>query len=263
MSLLSSTRTLCAVLLLCWFALPASTPIHAGDLGLVPFLDGERSDELNLWGGPLLPGNIISFEKQSSIVHTGVGAYEANLGTLSDGDFRFFQTFSSEVNSTPGYRQDRDLTQYQQIEGFVRNDTGAPLTFSLELKDYRDTTSQSAKRSYTLPAGDWTKIEAPLDLASGWTVSGSPDLTRTFALSFLVEAASGPASGSLYLDDFSLIENGSSIDPSTAPLDALVERLAHRQFMALWAARNKTTGLIPNSSDNATLAALNTTTGVV
>src|SRR5215471_4078384 len=36
-----------------------------------------------------------------------------------------------------------------------------------------------------------------------------------------------------------------------------------RQFMGLWAARNKTSGLIPNSSDNIALGALNTTTGVV
>lgn len=256
-------RLLCATLLLNGWAFSAGSLLCASDLGVVPLLDGERSDALNLWGGPLLPGDIIGFEKQSSVVHTGIGAYEADLGSIPDEGFRFFQTFSSEVSETPGYRQDRDLTQYQQIEGYVRNETGTPLTFSLELKDYRDLTSHAAKRSYTLPAGGWTKIEAPLNLASGWMVSGSPDLSRTFALGFLVEADFGPVSGSLYLDDFSLIENGPSIDPATAPLDTVVERLAHRQFHALWAARNKSTGLIPNSSDNAVLAALNTTTGVV
>ncbi len=257
-----ATLTLVTLLLIGFTFAPCKT-LHAGDLSVVPLLDGERSDSLNLWGGPSNAGNIFSFEKQSTVVHTGLGAYEANLGSIPNNGFRFFQTFSSEVIGTPGYRQDRDLTQYQGVEGYVRNDTGTPLTFSLELKDYRDSLSHLAKRSYTIPAGSWTKVEAPLNLASGWTVSGSPDLTRTFALSFLVDADFGPASGSLYLDDFSLIEKGPSIDPATAPLDAVAERLAHRQFHALWAARNKTTSLIPNTSDNAVLSALNTTTGVV
>jgi hypothetical protein len=256
-------KLLCLAMLLNGIAFSFCRAIHAGDLGVVPLLDGERSDSLNLWGGPFLPGNISGFEKQSTVVHSGSGAYEAILGSIPDNGFRFFQTFSSAVNGTPGYRQDRDLTQYQGIEGYVRNDTGTPLTFSLELKDYRDSLSHLAKRSYTIPAGSWTKIEAPLELTSGWTVTGAPDIARTFALSFLVDADSGPASGSLYLDDFSLIENGPSINAATAPLDTVVERLAHRQFHSLWAARNKTTGLIPNSSDNVVLAALNTTTGVV
>lgn len=264
MSYLLHVKYLCVAIALVGTQSGARSVSLAGDLSVVPLLDGERSDELNLWGGPLSAGaNVISFGKQSSVVHTGNGAYEANLGSISNGDFRFFQSFSSAVNSTPGYRQDRDLTQYQEIEGYVRNSTGTQLTFSLELKDYRDSLSHVAKRSYTIPAGGWTKIEAPLDLSSGWTVTGSPDLTRTFALSFLVNADFGDASGSLYLDDFTLLENGPSIDPATAPLDTVVERLARRQFHGLWSARNKTTGLIPNSSDNVILAALNTTTGVV
>lgn len=233
-------------------------------MGLVPLFDGERSDALNLWGGPFNAGNIVSMGKQSAVVHSGGGAYRADLGAVPIDGFRFFQTFSSAVNGTPGYRQDRDLTQYQSLAGYVRNDTSVPLTFSLELKDYRDSSSNLARRSYTLPAGaDWTRIEAPLDLNAGWTVAGSPDLSRTFALSFLVDADFGPATGSLYLDDFALTEKGPSLDPATAPIGAVVERLAHRQFGALWAARNKTTGIIPNSTDNVVLGALNTTTGVV
>jgi hypothetical protein len=236
----------------------------AGDLSIVPLLDGERSDSLNLWGGPITAGNTSGFTKQSSVVHSGIGAYQANLGSVPSGGFKFFQTFSSQVIGTPGYRQDRDLTQYQSLDGYVRNDTATPLTFSLELKDYRDSNSHRATRSYTIPAGGtWQSINAPLDLGSGWTVTGTPDLSRTFALSFLVNADSGATSGSLYLDDFRLREMGPSIDVATAPIADIVERLARRQFMGLWAARNKTSGLIPNSSDNATLGALNTTTGVV
>jgi hypothetical protein len=118
-------------------------------------------------------------------------------------------------------------------------------------------------RSYTIQPGGWQQIVAPLDLSSGWTVTGTPDLSRTFALSFLVNADSGATSGSHYLDDFTLRENGPSIDVQTAPITDLVERVAKRQFIGLWAARNKTSGLIPNSSDNVSIGALNTTTGVV
>jgi hypothetical protein len=238
-------------------------PLRAGDLGVVPLFDGERFDSLNLWGGPFTAGANVTVTKQSTVVRTGNGAMRANLGAVPNESFRFFQTFSSAVNGTPGYRQDRDLTFYQSLEGYVRNDTGAEITFSLELKDYRDSGSHVAKRSYTLPAGGWTKIEAPLNLANGWNVTGAPDLKRTFALSFLVDTDFGAANGSLYLDDFTLRENGPSIDPATAPIDTIVERLAHRQFNALWAARNKTSGLVPNTSDDVTKGALNTTTGVV
>ncbi|MBA3481618.1 MAG: DUF3131 domain-containing protein [Pirellulales bacterium] len=245
-------------------ALAATSPAtsHAGDLSIVPLFDGERADSLNLWGGPFTAGSGVSFAKQSSVVRSGVGAYRANLGSIPNDGFRFFQTFSSQLAGMP-YRQDRDLTRYQTLEGYVRNDTATPLTFSLELKDYRDSNSHRARRSYSLPAGGWTRIEAPLDLGAGWNVSGTPDLERTFAVSFLVDADFGPATGSLYLDDFALRELGPSIDVATAPINTIVERLANRQFSALWAARHKTTGIIPNSSDNATLGALNTTTGVV
>jgi len=237
----------------------------AGDMNIVPLLNGERSDPLNLWGGPLGQGSIAGtggFTQQSAIVHSGTGAYRANLGSADP--FEFFQTFSSGLPADPAYRQDRSLTRYQTIEGYVRNDAGNPLTFTLELKDYRDSLSHRAMRSYTIPAGGaWTKIEAPLDLSSGWNVTGSPDLARTFALGFLVNENFGALNGSLYLDDFNLIEKGPSIDAATAPIHDVVERLAHRQFDALWTARNKTSGLIPNSSDNVLIGALNTTTGVV
>jgi hypothetical protein len=246
------------------FALACAGHASASDLGIVPLLDGERSDSLNLWGGPINAGNTTSFAKESSVVHAGSGAYQANLGSVPAGGFKFFQTFSSALTSFVNYRQDRDLTQYQTLEGYVRNDTSTPLTFSLELKDYRDDNGQKAVRSYTIPAGGaWTKITAPLNLSSGWTVTGTPDLTRTYALGFLVNADFGATSGSLYLDDFALQETGPSIDVATAPINDIVERLAKRQFMGLWTARNKTSGLIPNSSDNIALGALNTTTGVV
>jgi len=240
-------------------ALPAS----AAALNIVPLLNGERSDSLNLWGGTLLPGNTSGFSKQSTVVRSGSGAYRANLGAMANQEFRFFQTFSSAL-APQSYRQDRNLTRYDSLGGYVRNDTGNDLRFSVEIKDYRDSTSHSAVRSFTLPAGGvWTNVTAPLDLSSGWSVTGSPDLTRTYAVSFLVNSDFGPASGSVYLDDFELVEKGPTIDAATAPIHDVVEHLARRQFHALWDARNRSSGLIPNSSDNASIGALNTTTGVV
>lgn len=237
---------------------------RAGDLSVVPLFDGERADSLNLWGGIFNSGNTSGFTKQSSIAHSGVAAYRANLGSIANGGSKFFQTFSSALPGTASYRQDRDLTQYQTFQGYFRNDAGNPITLTLEIKDYRDSTSHAATRTFNIPAGGtWQQISAPLDLSSGWTVTGAPDLTRTFAVSFLVNANSGPLNGSLYLDDVSLVEKGPSIDVQTAPIQDVVERLAKRQFMGLWAARNKTSGLIPNSSDNVAIGALNTTTGVV
>src|SRR5688572_31402490 len=149
--------------------------LSAGDLSVVPLLNGERSDSLNLWGGPLNSGSTGGFTKQSSVVHTGAGAYQANLGAAAASEFFF--TSSSALTGTQARRQDRDLTQYQMLEGYVRNDAGNPLTFTVELKDYRDLLTHRARRSYTIPAGGvWTKIEAPLDLSSGWVVDGTPDL---------------------------------------------------------------------------------------
>ncbi|HEX6961189.1 MAG TPA: hypothetical protein VF175_04935, partial [Lacipirellula sp.] len=241
---------------------------RGGDLGYVPFFDGERLDSLNLWGGPFNAGNLASFNKELWLGRSGIAGYRAHLGAVPDDGFKFFQTFSSEVAAPPGdgtlgYRQDRDLTRYDSLEGYVRNATSVPLTFSLELKDYRDSLGHVARRSYTLPTGGWTRIEAPLDLAAGWTVTGSPDLSRTFAVSFLVKADSGAANGSLYLDEFAFREKGPTIDVQAAPIETIVERLAERQFSALWHARHKQTGIIPNRSDDVHAGALNTTTGVV
>jgi hypothetical protein len=260
-SMLNASRTgkwIAALLVLAVAA--ASAP--AGDLSIVPLLNGERSDSRNLWGGLLNAGSTNGFLKQVAIKRTGNAAYQANLGDAAASEFFF--TSSSALTGFQAYRQDRDLTQYQTLEGWVRNDAGNPLTFTLELKDYRDSISHRARRSFTVPAGGvWTKIEAPLNLSSGWTIDGTPDLSRTYIMAFGVDENMGALNGSIYLDDFNLIENGPSIDVATAPIDTVVERLARRQYMALWAARNKTSGLIPNSSDNVAIGALNTTTGVL
>ena len=236
----------------------------AGDLSTIPLIDGERAGNLNYWGGPFGNGNISSIFKQSAIVHSGQNAYQVNLGSISSGGFGFFQTFSSGFGPSTAYRQTRNLEHFNSLGGYVRNDTGTDFTLKLELKDYRDSGSHQAFRRFEVPAdGNWTNILAPLDLgAGGWTVVGSPDLSRTFAVSFIVEATHGPVGGSVYLDDVQLSEPG-SLDIQTAPISDIVDQLAHRQFDGLWSARSRTHGLIPNTSHDANTSAMNTTAGVL
>ena len=82
-----------ALAVMLWLAAAEVCP--AGDLSVVPLFDGERSDSLNLWGGPFGSGNTVSFFKQSTTVHSGLGAYQAILGSVPAGGSRFFQTFSA------------------------------------------------------------------------------------------------------------------------------------------------------------------------
>ncbi len=253
-------------LLVAWPILSA-----AADLSMVKLFDGERtgalgaSQFLNNWGGPFSVGSISSIQRDATVAHTGAASIRVNLGTIAAGSSRFFQTFSSELHQQQSFRQTRDLSRYESFETYVRNDTGAPLNLKYELKDYRDNLSHQAYRTFTVPAGaGWTKLSASLDLQSpGWTVVGSPDLSRTYATSFVVSPQSGSASGSIYLDDFSLREDKPVLDSQTAPIHSIVERLAERQFSGLWTARNRGTGLIYNASDDANLAAMNTTGGVL
>ena len=242
----------------------------AADLSVVKLFDGERtgalgaSQFLNNWGGPFSAGSVSSIQRDATVAHSGGASIRVNLGTIAAGNSGFFQTFSSEL-SPESYRQTRDLSRYESFETYIRNDTGAPLNLKYELKDYRDNLSHQAYRTFTVPAGaGWTKLSASFDLQSpGWTVVGSPDLSRTYATSFVVSPQSGAASGSIYLDDFSLREAKPALDPQTAPIHDVVERLAERQFSGLWTARNRGTGLIYNTSDDANLAAMNTTGGVL
>jgi hypothetical protein len=240
----------------------------AGDLATVPLFNGERTAIVgeglrNNWGGVFSAGSTSGLTLQSSVVRSGAGAYRIDLGSTPNGATKFFQTFSSALASEPG-RQSRDLTRYERFEAYVRNDTGAPLNFTLELKDYRDSTSHQAFRTFAVPAGaGWTKIETGLGLGTDLQVIGSPQLERTYAMSFIAQPSGAAASGSIFLDDVSLVEPGGPIDIQTAPLATIAERLAHRQFDSLWDARSRNHGLIPNTSKDVDVAALNTTAGVL
>lgn len=251
-------------------AFPLISQATAADLALTTLFDGERTGQfgapqfLNNWGGPFSAGNIAGIERDTDVVHSGAASIRANLGTISSGGFGFFQTFASQT-ANQSTRQTRDLTRYNSFEAYVRNDTGAPLNLKYEIKDYRDNSGHQAYYNFNIPArSDWTQLSASLDLSSaGWTVVGSPNLSRAYVMSFIVTPQSGSASGSIYLDDFKLREHGPAIDLQAASITSIVERMAERQFSGLWSARNRATGLIYNTSDNADVAALNTTGGVL
>lgn len=239
-------------------------------MAVVPLFDGERTGVLgttqflNNWGGGFFTNAGSAAVRDTSVAHSGVASVRADLGVIDGTRSATIQTYAGEVAASQ-LRQTRDVTRYDSVTGFFRNDTGAPLTIKYELKDYRNSSLHRATYALSLPAGgDWTPLNVPLDLqAPGWIVDGQPDLSRTFVSSFIVSPQSGSATGSIHIDDFAFHEAAGSLDPQTAPIAAIAERLAERQFSGLWTARNRTTGLIYNTSDVASRAALNTTAGVV
>jgi hypothetical protein len=243
---------------------------NAGDWAATPLLDGERTGTLgslqflNNWGGGFFASSGASIVRDTTIVHAGAASVRGDLGALAFGSSRTFQTYAGPVAGQT-LRQTRDMTRYASATGYVRNDSGAPLTLKYEIKDYRNSSLHRATYSLPLDAdGQWTPIDVPLDLnAPGWVVDGEPDLGRVYVNSFIVTPQAGSASGSIYLDDFTFHEAAGSVDPASAPLPVLAERLAERQFMGLWTARNRATGLIYNTSDATGAAALNTTAGVI
>ena len=140
-----------------------------------------------------------------------------------------------------------------------------PCVVPLQVKDYRDSPSQSATYRFELPAAEAAvSIRVPLSLADArWTVAGHPDLSRVLTIDFLFEPQTAIRSGQVYLSDVSLLEPGGPVDIDTSPLPVLVERLARRHWDALWSARSRSHGMIPNNSYQATDAGLNTTAAVL
>ena len=82
-------------------------------------------------------------------------------------------------------------------------------------------------------------------------------------IDFGFASGSDLAAGSVYLDDLTLTEPGGPLDVATSPLERLVDRLARRQWDGLWAARSRSSGLIPNNSYQSSDAGLNTTSAVL
>lgn len=240
------------------------------NLRSTPLFDGERRDFdnqsalLNNFGGGFSVGSTSGVTRQSSVVRSGTAAYRVDLGSMTAGQSKFFQTFATELKGA-SERNTRDLGYFDSFETYVRNDTGSPLTVTLELKDYRDSLAHSATKNFEIPArGSWSPISTSLNLADGWTVNGSPQLDQTYAMTFLVKPQQSLLSGgSIYFDDARLVEPGAAIDPLTAPIHDVAEALAQRTFHGLWGQRSRQSGIVPNTSTDADTGALNTTAGLV
>lgn len=253
---------LCTTCMLVW---SADMPVLGTDFSVIPLVDGERSDTVNTFGGPFGAGNVRHVRFQTQTVHRGARAACIELNRVPPGQRHFFQCFASGFGPTKAYYQTRNLTRYQRLEFVVRNETGIPAAALVELKDHRDCESHRALYRFTMPdRAEWTRVVVPLRLdALGWVVEGEPDMARVTAIGLLMDSADPPRNGRLYLDDMVLVERDGPLEIETAPLETLLERLARRQWDALWSARSRDHGLIPNTSYQSTDAGLNATATVL
>ena len=243
---------------------PAFASVTPVDLATVPLFDGRRTDSLNTWGGSWSVGETQNVRLEVSRTPSGGRAVCIELGPVAANETRYLQCFTSGFGRSHRYYQTRDVTRYERLRFHVRNETGTALRGTLQLKDYRDTSTHSASYPFELPLhGQRTAIDIPLaDLAHtvpGWTLQGDPDLTRIVTIDFLFQTQEDIRGGRICLDDVSLTERGGPVDIATSPLTLLVERLARRQWDALWTSRSRDNGMIPNNSYQSSDAGLNTT----
>ncbi len=241
-------------------------PMLAGaDLAVVSLYDRRRNDLLNTWGGAWRAGGTKEVTLRSGATLSGVRALCLDLGPVKAGEDRYLQCFACGFGPTREYYQTRDLTPYARLDFRLQNATRVPLRGSLQVKDYRDSLEQRAVYPFQLPASaGWTDISVPLEFAAApWQLKGRPDLSRVLAIDFHFAPQATLTSGRIYLADVALAERAGPLDIDTSPLPLLVERLARRQWQALWAARDRTCGLIPNNSYQSTDAGLNTTAAML
>lgn len=231
------------------------------DLGTVPLFDGNRAELLSAWGGPWCVGNARAIGLRALGDDPTSRVLCVDLGAAKAGETRFFQCLASGCGPSKRYQQTRDLSRYEKMTFLVRNATGAALRCEVELKDYRDSIEHRATFRYDLPANDaWIPVEVPLHLdAADWTAEGDPDLGRILSIDFRATASVALSRGGIFLDDLMLKERLGPLRVDEAPLAALVQRLARRQWEGLWASRSREHGLIPNNSYQVTDAGLNTT----
>ena len=252
-------------LVLTWSRLVAAAVEDSTDLAKTPLLDGRRGELLTTWGGAVGVGNTQGIRLQWQDAPAKRRAVCIELANVPAAESRFLQCLAAGFGPSAPYYQTRDLGRYQRLELSMRNATKVRLCGSLQLKDYRDSGAHSAVYRFDLPATtDWTRIDVSLDLGQvGWTCQGEPDLSRILSLDFIFQPQARITAGQIYLEDIVLVEPGGPVPVSSSPLAVLVERLAHRQWDALWAARSRTHGMIPNNSYQSTDAGLNTTAAVL
>lgn len=250
------------------------TGVRSADISEVPLWDGETVDNrthgddrlTNRLGGGTVGGTRLVISHTTTTVHSGQGAFRL-AASIPLGSYGFSGISMTGFGPNASYIDTRDLTRFQNITFWLKNETGAPFTFALEIKDYRDSNSHRARRDFTITSGSsWQEKTAlfPLTPANGWAITGSPDLSRTKLVVFVIESTAGSAvNGSVFIDDLFLRESGGVLDSATAPIDHLVGRLAERQFAGLWGSRDRATGLLPLNSSLADIVALNSTAGLI
>jgi len=239
------------------------------DLCEVPFFNAEESDPsgiLNRFGGPEIPGIHATVAWTSAVVHSGNRSLVCSTNQpIAPGGFDFYGfglTGFGSVRGSAAYIDTRDISHYGSFQFWLRNATGASFTLNFEIKDYRGDDGEKGVYSTIVSADDvWSKVTVPLD---GLTLIGQPDLSRAKVMAFVFLASEGsPVNGNIYFDDMCFQEPGPAIDAATAPLETIAADLARRQFLALYGARDRTNGLLPNISAHADILALNVTAGVV
>ncbi len=246
----------------------AYTPQH--NLSIVPFWDGETNDPssrtMNRFGGPIVPGAKATVSHTTETVRTGLGAFRLDTnGTIPIFGFDFIALALTGFGPSHLYVDTRDLSRFEDVQLWLRNETGASFSLVFEIKDYRDNNAHRARRRYVIGSDtEWNLVNVPLDLSDGWVVIGEPDLTRAKLFALVIEANQGQAvDGSMFIDDMVLIERGGPLDVETADIHLLVERIAHRQFDAIWTSRDRITGLVPSISSFADVMATNVLTSLI
>lgn len=255
----------------CWAAMlgvcgTLTCAVSAADLATVSLFDAERTELVNNWGGAWGVGNLRDVAVQEQWVHSGRRALRLELGLTQAGQLRYAQCLACGFGHTASHFQTRDLARFNRLTFYLSNRSGAVLSGSLQIKDYRDSLAQRAVYRFAAPKSDqqWTRIDVPLTITGpGWQVDGQPDLRQVLCLDFGFRPQTGLTSGAVYLDDLTLTEPGGPADVATTPLRPLVERLTRRQWDGLWAARSRRHGLMPNTSYQSSDGGLNTTAAVL
>ena len=128
-------------------------------MSIVPLFNGERSDSLNLWGGPFSRATRASFTKQSTVVHSGTGAYQANLGSIANGGFQVlsdvFERGQRHAQLSAGSRSDPVSDRSTATSATTRRRRSH---FHSNSKTIATRRSHVAKRSYH--DSGWRNVDA-------------------------------------------------------------------------------------------------------
>ncbi|MCP4783799.1 MAG: Ig-like domain-containing protein [Fuerstiella sp.] len=247
------------------------------DVSVVPFWNGDatfpasESGTHNLLGGPTVSSNNISVIHETSTIRGGTGAMRS-IVLIGESDFGFFGSALAGFGPASGnpYIDTRDISQFESLNFQIRNETGAPFTLHVEIKDYRELTGNGddhrASASFEIDTDEhWKSLSAPLDLSNAaWDVTGNPDLSRARQILFVIEATGEmPVGGSILVDEVNFVEPGGPVSLNSVTDQALLERLTERTFRGLWGSRDRSSGLVPAVSTFADQLGLNTTAMLV